>query len=157
MYQQNNKQNFLELAAKSLYEEQRKKEEEEKNLRNSLLNELGEKLTPAQTLYSSNEELMKMRDEMNAKKLQQKAQNNFKSNFLGAASSIDKAQDSLQVPLPGNGKEQKSPLRKSDDTKENEIDLSHKAKLLDKIPVEKREQQNSILSKKEEKIRRRFC
>lgn len=126
MYQQNNKQDFLADTAKNLYGDQREKEEEEKSLRNSLLNELGDKLTPAQTLYSSVDELKKMRDEMNAKK----------------------SQDILQVPLPEN-KIQQSPSFKSNDNKKYEIDLTHKPKLLDKIPT-KKEKENSHTLKQEE-------
>lgn len=136
MKQQNNNQNFLASAAGILYGGQRQKEEEEKSLRNSLLNELCDKVEAKHILYSSNEELMKMRDEMNA----QKTQSNFKGNFLGAANSIYESQKALQAPLPGNGKEQQtSSLKNNNDTKEPEIDLTHKPQLLGKIPTKREE------------------
>lgn len=46
---------------------QTKKEEEEKDLRNSLLNELDDKIEPKHILYSSNEDLIKMKKEMGIK------------------------------------------------------------------------------------------
>ncbi len=133
-----NNQNFLAAAAQSLYGAQRKKDEDEKSLRNSLLNELGNKLEPKHILYSSNDELKKMRDEMNTKKFQQRTQNNFRGIFLGAANSIDEAQNPLQVPLP-ESKIQQTPYVKNNDTKEPKVDLTNKPKLLDKIPVEREE------------------
>lgn len=146
--QNNSNQNFLVNAAQTLYGAQRKKDEEEKSLRNSLLNQLGDKVEAKHILYSSNDELKKMRDEMNAKQ----SKNNFRGNFLRAANSIDEsALNNLQAPLPGNGKET-SPLNEvNKDVKEPEIDSTRKAKLLDKIPVERKTQQNSSLSKQEER------
>jgi len=64
------------------------------------INELGNKLTPAQILYSSNEDLKKIKEEQNAKI---NTANKIKGISTGGAASVE---DNLTVPLPGNGKQQ---------------------------------------------------
>ncbi len=59
-------QNIFKNAAEILYKDEKKKKKE-KELRNSLINELGDEIEPKHILYSSNEELMKMKDEKNRK------------------------------------------------------------------------------------------
>ena len=59
-------QNIFKNAAEILYKDDEKRKKE-KELRNSLINELGDELEPKHILYSSNEELMKMKDEKNKK------------------------------------------------------------------------------------------
>lgn len=59
-------QNIFKNAAEILYKDEKKKKKE-KELRNSLISELGDEIEPKHILYSSNEELMKMKDEKNKK------------------------------------------------------------------------------------------
>ena len=55
-------QNIVKNAAEILYKNEKKKKKE-KELRNSLISELSDEIEPKHVLYSSNEELMKMKDE----------------------------------------------------------------------------------------------
>ena len=55
-------QNIFKNAAEILYKNEKKKKKE-KELRNSLISELSDEIEPKHVLYSSNEELMKMKDE----------------------------------------------------------------------------------------------
>ena len=55
-------QNIFKSAAEILYKDDEKRKKE-KELRNSLINELGDELEPKHILYASNEELIKMKDE----------------------------------------------------------------------------------------------
>ena len=57
------KQNLFQSAAQILYGKMNDEERNKSKERNNLLNELGNDLTPAQTLYSSNEELKKIKEE----------------------------------------------------------------------------------------------
>lgn len=139
MKQQDN-QNIFEKAAHVFYGSQKQKDDEEENLRNTLLNQLGNKLETKHVLYSSIDELKKMKDEMDA----QNSENNFKSKFTGAAASADKVNENSSAPLPNNNKQTNS------STKEtlNEIQIESQTKipqeqkpiLLDKIPVERKEE-----------------
>lgn len=105
-------QNVFENAAQILYGARAKKDEEEKNLRNSLLNELGDRVEAKHIFYSSNDELKKMRDEM--------YQTSPKYR-LGALAKAADAVDESTLKIP--------------DKKET----PPKAKLLDKIPVKKKD------------------
>ena len=77
----NNNQNNFENAGEIFYGDRRRKEEKEKQERNLLLSELGKNLTPAQILYSSNEDLKKMKKEQQADK-GFVAQNNYNPKDL---------------------------------------------------------------------------
>ena len=59
-------QNIFKNAAEILYKDEKKKKKE-KELRNSLISELGDEIEPKHVLYASNEELMKIKDEKNKK------------------------------------------------------------------------------------------
>lgn len=105
--------NVLENAARILYGNKTKKEEDDKNLRNSLINELGNSLEAKHILYSLTEELKKIKEKEN--------KNSFKGKMTGMADSIDSSVDNIQAPLP-NIK-----------NKNSENVAEHEVKLLDKF------------------------
>ena len=76
-----NQKNNKEDEIKNLMFANTKKQQEEKRKRDELAFELGENITQAQTLYSSFDELKKIKEEKNSK-------NNFEGFATGGASSI---------------------------------------------------------------------
>ena len=129
-------QNIFKNAAEILYKDEKKKKKE-KELRNSLINELGHEIEPKHILYSSNEELMKMKDEKNKKN------NNSK------------------VPLPGNNSDKELYFLKdnSEINKTNENDNTTEDKnivQLQNVKSNSDKNNNGIFSAEEIKQAREF-
>ena len=120
-------QNIFKNAAEILYKDDEKRKKEKK-LRNSLINELGDELEPKHILYSSNEELMKMKDEKNKKNNNSKVplptdSSNKEMYFLKDNSEINKTNENDKKETPRN------------DIKEGEIEING-VKLKDKILID---------------------
>lgn len=119
-------QNIFKNAAEILYKDEKKKKKE-KELRNSLISELGDEIEPKHVLYSSNEELTKMKEEKNKKDNNSKVPlpgNNSDEElyFLKNNSEINKTNENDKKETPRN------------DIKEGEIEING-VKLKDKIPI----------------------
>lgn len=123
-------QNIFKNAAEILYKDEKKKKKE-KELRNSLISELGDEIEPKHVLYASNEELMKMKDEKNKKNNNSKVPlpgNNSDEElyFLKDNSEINKTNENDKKETPRN------------DIKEGETEING-VKLKDKIPMKRKE------------------
>ena len=99
-------QNIFKNAAEILYKDDEKRKKE-KELRNSLINELGDELEPKHILYSSNEELIKMKDEKNKKNNNSKVHlptnsSNKELYFLKNNSEINKTNENDKKETPRN-------------------------------------------------------
>lgn len=135
MQQKDNNQNVFEKAAKVLYGPQTQKDKEEENLRNSLLKELGDKAQPKHVLYSSVDDLMKMKNEEEAK------------NLINSADKLNIQDKEIQVPLPevrkNKDKEIQAPLPGVRENIDESFD-NYEPKILDKIPVSTKSNNDTI-------------
>ncbi len=83
-------ENIFTRAAKILYGSKTKEEKEKKNLRNSLISELGDSIETKHVLYSPTTELKKMRDEKKSQFVSLDDIKEFENNSNRKAKLLDK-------------------------------------------------------------------
>lgn len=122
-----------------------KKQEEQKNLRGSLIKELGDKLTPTQILYSSIDKLKQIKEENNNKtpdfplnRLTSKENHKTPTGGASGVEDLEKTTNNPQIPLPANSIQEKEDIKPTPNPQAGAQE--EKPKLLGKIPVENNEE-----------------